>query len=330
MNIGRNFFLTAGILTAALRLGAVAVDPSLPRFVPDAALSGKLTVATGESMKPLLQAWVAIFHQAHPGVEVVLDVRDSSYPPKALIAGTAQVGLMGRLLWDDEDASLVQAWGGLPQCIAVAGATYNDPKKVQTEAIFVHRDNPIRELTFKQLDAIFSSTRRRGATEPVLTWGDLGLTGEWAARPVHAVMVKTTTGHALFFRETVLLSGPWRANLAEFAEDKVVPEGVVPDRDAIGLTCMPFGSEGARMLALAAGDGEGSVPPTLENVVSRRYPLSRLLYLFLRRAPGGSADPLVREFARVALSQEGQTAALSADFLPFSAALARAELAKLQ
>jgi phosphate transport system substrate-binding protein len=321
----RKLFCGALLLCVTGAARAIEVDPALPAYARATPLTGKLNVASGESMKGLLQAWVAMLQRAHPGVEVVLDIRDSSYAPKALIAGTAQVGFMGRLLWEDEKAKLVQTWGAPPQQIVVSGATYDDRKKTQALAVFVHRDNPIRGLTLAQLDAIFSATRRRGAAKPATTWGDLGLTGEWANRPVHPVVVKTTVGHALYFREFVLRGGTWQKGLPEYAEDKVVPEGVAPDRDAIGVSCVPFGGSGARMVALAADEGAEFFAPTLENVASRRYPLSRLLYFFVRPGKNGSDDPVVRELMRIALSRDGQSAALAAGFLPLSAEFIRAE-----
>ena len=60
-------------------------------------------------------------------------------------------------------------------------------------AVFAHKDNPIKGLSLDQLDSIFSSTNKRGG-KPINTWGELGLTGEWANRPSRSTAATAPLG----------------------------------------------------------------------------------------------------------------------------------------
>lgn len=90
---------------------------------------------------------------------------------------------------DNELQAFETKYGYKPTAIPVA---------VDALAVFVHKDNPIKGLTMEQVDAIFSSTRLCGAKTDVKTWGDLGVTGDLANKPVqlfgrNSVSVPTAT-----------------------------------------------------------------------------------------------------------------------------------------
>src|SRR5215831_4755715 len=77
-------------------------------------------------------------------------------------------------------------------------------------SIYVHKDNPIKGLTFPQLDAIFSKTRKLGHKE-IRTWGDLGLEGEWAEKPISLHGRNSASGTYGYFKEHVLNNGDYKA-----------------------------------------------------------------------------------------------------------------------
>src|ERR1041385_802711 len=96
-------------------------------------------------------------------------------------------------------------------------------------AIYVNKDNPIKELTFKQLDGIFSSTRKRGGKE-VTTWGDLGLTGEWASKPISLYGRNSASGTYGFFKEHALDKGDFKNTVKEQPGSSSVVQGVAEDK----------------------------------------------------------------------------------------------------
>jgi phosphate transport system substrate-binding protein len=80
--------------------------------------------------------------------------------------------------------------------------------------VFVHRDNPIECLSLQQVDAIFSSTRSGGADAAITTWGQLGLTGEWANRPIAMYGRNSASGTYGYFREVALFGGDYSPRCA--------------------------------------------------------------------------------------------------------------------
>lgn len=78
----------------------------------------------------------------------------------------------------------------------------------------VNPSNPLNKLTYKQLDSIFSVTRARGG-KPIVTWGDLGLTGEWSNKNITVYGLTPWNGFEEFIRQRVLsyngVRGLWRS-----------------------------------------------------------------------------------------------------------------------
>lgn len=153
------------------------------------------------------------------------------------------------------------------------------------------------------------------------TWGDLGLTGEWANRPIHVWAVKPWNGFEEFVRERVLSvgdhRGEWRADLDFVPTVIPLAEHVAQDPDAIGYAGLAFLKPGVRTLALAPADGGPYHEATYEEVARATYPLSRLVYLNVNRGPDRPLPPALAEFIRFILSREGQHVVLQqAVYLP--------------
>ncbi len=197
--------------------------------------------------------------------------------------------------------------------VPISGGSYRHFGFLDAVGFFVNQANPIESLSFDQLDAILSSTRHRGA-DPVATWGQLGLTGDWAARPVHIYGVQPWNGFEEFVRQRVLSipgkRGEWRAGIAY---DKVVfpiAGRVARDPEGIGYAGLAYVDAAVKLLALSEHPGSPAYPPTYQNVARAVYPLSRLIYLNLDKTPGKPLNPAIEEFLRFILSREGQQAVL--------------------
>jgi phosphate transport system substrate-binding protein len=200
----------------------------------------------------------------------------------------------------------------------------------------VHKDNPLEQISFQQIDAIFSSTRHRGG--PALsTWGQLGITADdWANQPVHAYGIKPWNGFEEFVRQRVLSSGGKRGEWGSQVHlDPVVfpiAARVAEDRNAIGYTGLAYVDAGVRVLALAPEQGGPAYAPSYESVARADYPLSRLIYFNTNAAPDRPLDPAIAELLRFILSREGQQIVLQHRiFLPLresQAAASRALLAR--
>ena len=195
----------------------------------------------------------------------------------------------------------------------------------------MHPSNPIAGLTLAQLDRIYSIAPRRGYGREIKTWGDLGLTDEWADRPIHAysrVLDNEVTTH---LRDVVCRGSEF--NAAVVIPGKGVSVDVVgavaADPEGIGFSGFAYVSAGVRALPLAEDEGAPYVVPSAESCAANRYPLDRPLCFYVNRRPGAPLDPVVREFIRFVLSPEGQRINAQENYFPLTPALLAGELAKL-
>jgi phosphate transport system substrate-binding protein len=309
---------------------AAGVDSALPAFAPTAApVAGEMRAVGSDAMATVMTRWIALVRQAHPGLTVTNAAASPSDALPALGAGRAQLAPMGRMAYREESAKFATRFGYAPLAITVARCTYSAADWPHPHAVFVHPDNPLRRLTLAQVDAIFSRTRLRGYPADIATWGQLGLTGEWADKPIVLYGVDRTKGPGRFFQEHALGDGEFKPTLHEVASEDLVAPRVAADRAGIGFAGLPFAQAGVRRLALAEKAGDPYSEGSLADVAAGRYPLGRVIYIYINRAPGRPVDPAIVEFLRAALSREGQQAALAEGYLPLNAGERAAELAKL-
>jgi phosphate transport system substrate-binding protein len=227
---------------------------------------------------------------------------------------------MSRAMKAEEIDEFEKKYGYKPTVIRVA---------VDGLAVYVHKDNPLDQLTLAEVDAIFSKTRKGGFKREVTTWGDLGMTGDYAAKPISLYGRNSASGTYGFFKENALFKGDYKDTVKEQPGSASVVQGVTEDRFAIGYSGIGYRTSGVKPLKLAkkAGDPFFSTEPA--DVLSGRYPLSRFLYVYVNKAPNKPLDPLVREFLKFALSREGQEIVVKDGYLPVSAAIVAEELSKL-
>jgi phosphate transport system substrate-binding protein len=200
---------------------------------------------------------------------------------------------------------------------------------VDALAVFVNKDNPIKCLSFRQIDGMFSKTRRQGGQD-VATWGQLGLTGEWANKPISLYGRNSASGTYGFFKEHALKNGDFKDTVKEQPGSAAVVQGVTVDRYAAGYSGIGYATAGVRAVPLTDKDGGRCVEATADNAYSASYPLARFLYVYVNKAPGKPLEPLTREFVKLIVSHEGQEGVVKDGYFPIPAQIAREELNKIQ
>jgi phosphate transport system substrate-binding protein len=214
----------------------------------------------------------------------------------------------------------------------------------------------------EQLDGIFGSQRTgayrglkwhsefaRGPEKDIRTWGQLGLKGEWANKEIHTYGY-AYTGMTNYFQQEVLKGGDkWNPNYKQYAEynTKMVmdgPEGekttikymlineLSNDKYGIAWTGVPHTADvpGVKEVPLSKKTGQPFVKASKLTVQDKTYPLSRLIFMFLKRPPGRELDPKVREFVRYILSKQGQQDVIDHGvYLPLTAEAVEEQLKKL-
>jgi phosphate transport system substrate-binding protein len=201
---------------------------------------------------------------------------------------------------------------------------------VDALAVFVNKDNPLKCLTLAQVDAVFSKSRRAGNKEDITTWGQLGLTGEWASRPISLYGRNSASGTYGFFKEQALKNGDFKDQVKEQPGSASVVQGITVDRFAMGYSGIGYATAGVRAVPLAEKEGGKCIEAHPDNAYSGAYPLARFLYVYVNKAPGKPLDPLTREFAKLVMSKDGQEAVIKDGYFPLPASVAKEELNKVQ
>jgi phosphate transport system substrate-binding protein len=272
-----------------------ASPDELPNYATVAGLSGKVISIGASTTTHLMARSATEFSRIYPAVTVEVIAGLTGTGPVALVEGRADVVPMSRPLLPAEVAQFRSKYGYPPTEIRVAADAL---------AIFVEKRNPVPGLTLAQLDGIFSRTRRRGG-RPIETWGEAGLSGEWASRPIALYGYGPTDGVHEVFRQEVLAGGEYRLSLQVVPAGSLIVQDVAADPTAIGCASIFFASKRTRAVPLAGDDGL-FYTPTDENVRSLRYPLTRFVTLCVNKAPGRPLPPATAEFLRFVLSAEGQ------------------------
>ena len=312
---------TVLVLFAALsEAQQIKVDPALPTYKKVSGISGNLNSVGSDTMNNLMTLWAEAFTRMYPNVKVQVEGKGSSTAPPALIAGTAQFGPMSRAMRSTEIDQFEQKYGFKPLQFRTS---------YDALAVYVSKDNPLEKLTLAQVDAIFSKTRRRGYKTNVNTWGQLGLTGDWANRPISLYGRNSASGTYGFFKEHALQNGDYKDQVKEQPGSASVVQGVTSDRFGIGYSGIGYRTSGVKPVALAEAEGKPYSSGSYDDVKSGKYPLNRFLFLYVNQAPAKPVDPLVREFLRLIFSKEGQEVVIKDGYLPLSADIVKQELAKL-
>ena len=315
--------LMSGIIvmgSAITALAQVAVDPALKPYEKVSGVSGNLNSIGSDTLNNLMTLWAEGFRAIYPNVNIQIEGKGSSTAPPALIEGTAQLGPMSREMKAAEIDPFEKKYGHKPTEVKVA---------IDSLAVFVHKDNPIKGLSLDQLDNIFSSTNKRGG-RPINTWGELGLKGEWANRPLSLYGRNSASGTYGFFKEHALKNGDYRSSVKEQPGSSSVVQGVANDLGGIGYSGIGYKTSGVKALALAEAAGGTVQEPSLENCLSGAYPMARFLYIYVNKKPNEPMDKLVHEFVKFVNSKEGQEIVVKDGYYPMPAAVATDTLAVLK
>jgi phosphate transport system substrate-binding protein len=308
-------------LSASAFAQAVKVDPAIGTYSKVSGVSGNLSSVGSDTLNNLMTLWAEGFQKQYPNVRIQIEGKGSSTAPPALIEGTAQVGPMSRAMKAGEIDAFEKKFGYKPTQIAVA---------VDALAVYVNKDNPLDRLTLSQVDAIFSKTRKCGHDSDVDSWGGVGLSGAWGAKPVSTYGRNSASGTYGYFKKVALCKGDFKDVVKEQPGSASVVQGITEDLNGIGYSGIGYKTSGVKTLELAKKDGEPFYGTDPETVLSGKYPLARYLYLYINKAPNQELDPLVREFIKYVASQEGQEIVVKDGYLPISGKLVDDQFAKLR
>ena len=300
--------------------GEQAGNSTLPDYRPVSGMSGNLSSVGSDTLANVMTFWAEAFRSLYKGVNIQVHAAGSSTAPPALTEGTSDLGPMSRRMKDKELEAFEKRHGYKPTAVPVA---------IDALLVFVHKDNPTAGLSLPQVDAIFSRNRECGAPAAIDTWGDLGLTGQWAPERLQLYGRNSASGTYGYFKKVALCKGDYRDNVNEQPGSASVVQSVGSTLNGIGYSGIGYVTSAVRALPLGRQDGDAFVAPSAENALSGTYPLSRLLYVYVNKPPTGAMRPLTAEFLRMVLSADGQRLVEKDGYIPLPGKLVHKTLGQL-
>jgi phosphate transport system substrate-binding protein len=287
---------------APIQAAAPVKEVALPAYTSERPVAGELKSVGSDSMEPLMSLWGEDFKKFQPRVTTQFVCKGSGTAPKALIEGSTLMGQMSREMTDQELAAFQAKYGYAPTRIPVA---------VDAMVVYVNANNPIKQLRMEEVDAIFSATRKGGAPKDLLTWGDLGLGGDWKQREIQCYGRDENSGTRAWFKEHVMKKGDFKPTLKAYMDQFAVVEAPAVDGGGISYGPLQYANRMVKGVPVAGFKSDRFIEPTLATIQNGTYPLTRFLYIYVNKAPGKALDPAVKEFLRFILSKEGQAGAAS-------------------
>ena len=257
-----------------------------------------IQIKGSDTMVNLVQSWAEKFMEENPGALVSVTGGGSGTGIASLINGTCDITSSSRTI-KPKEIELAEKNGVHPNVITVA---------LDGLAVVVNPSNPVSKLTEGQLADIF--------TGKVTNWKDVG------GNDGRIVILsrEVNSGTHVYFKEHVLRNNDPNSK-AEFAQgalmlssSQAIADEVAGNPAAIGYYGMGYISLKQKAVAVAKDEKSAFVLPSIENVVSGAYPISRPLFLYTN----GQPQATVKHFIDFALSKEGQAIVLETDFVPIN------------
>ena len=300
--------------------GQDLIDPRLPDYKKvEGGVSGAIKSVGSDTMNNLMTLWAEGFNAMYPNILPEIEGKGSNTAPVALTAGTAAFGPMSREMKAKEVDEFEKKFGYKPTLLRTG---------IDMLAVYVHKDNPLSGLSLAQVDAIFSKSRKGGATKDIVTWGDLGLTGDWANKAISVYGRNSASGTYGYFKDVALFGGDYKDSVKEQPGSSSVVQGVASDRFGIGYSGVGYRTADVKAVPLSF-EGTEYVTVEAKNAYSGEYPLARFLYVYTNHKPGTKLDPLRAEFVRYIFSKQGQRDVLKDGYFPITAQIAEETLAAL-
>jgi phosphate transport system substrate-binding protein len=303
---------TAALLVlgfSSMAMAQVQVDKDLPVYKPAEGISGTVKSVGSDTLNELMTGWNEEFHRFYPSVKIEVEGKGSATAPPALIEGTAQFGPMSRPMKNSEIGDFKKKYGYPPTQIKVA---------VDSLAVFVNKDCPIKSLTMEQLRQIFSVEGKAD-----ITWGDVGISDpEYKDKPISLYGRNAASGTYAYFKEHALGKKDFKATVKEQPGSSAVVQAVATDKYAMGYSGIGYATADVKAVPLAAAADGTVYAANMENAFSGDYPLSRFLFIYINKKPGAEPTPVVREFIKMVLSRQGQEVTVKFGYYPIPARVA--------
>lgn len=304
------------------------LDPALTTYQPTNGLSGRVSIAGSDTMKPLMNKLASQFMHMHQGTKFAVASGGSSQAIREFVLGISYQRRGDKVRGKGTDgastADLLASSRPMTEKERKAFASHHGYEPVEVPiardavAIYVNNENPINGLTLDQLDGIFSASHKRKGAPSIETWGQLGLSGEWANQPIHLYGRDENSGTHDFFKHVALLDGDIKEDVQEQPGSASEILAIAQDRLAIGYAGSGYQTSLVKVVPLAEQAGGRFVLPSAESVTNGTYPMARPLYLYVNKGPKNKMNPIVAEFLNFVNTRQGQETVARANYYPLT------------
>jgi phosphate transport system substrate-binding protein len=250
----------------------------------------KITVKGSDTMVILAQRWAEKYMSAHPDVVIQVTGGGSGTGISALINGTTDICNASRPIKPSERDKLKTRYGSLGVEIKSARDGLS---------VYVNEQNPVKELSLQQLKDIYMSKTSN--------WKDVG-------GPDEKIILygrENNSGTYVYFKDNVLLGDDYSSSMQSMPGTAAVVNAVAKDKWGIGYGGAAYG-KGIREVKVKKDEGSAAYAPTLENIKSGAYPISRFLYMYVKNRPTGA----LKQYIDWILNDEGQKIVSEVGYFP--------------
>lgn len=289
------------VLLVAIAIVAIALPQGGCKRKTESGAMGSITIqnAGSDTMVNLAQAWAEAYAKVEPTVSVEVSGGGSGTGIAALINGTVDIANCSREMEPEEIERAKQNTGKEPLRL-IAG--------FDALAVYVHKENPINEITLTQLAGIY------GEGGEIEKWSQLGITNPQCANDeIIRVSRQSNSGTYVYFRESILgTSRDFKLGSRDMHGSKDVVDLVAHTPCAIGYSGMGYATPAVKMLRIAQMAGEPYYEPNVENTLNKTYPIARPLYIYSL----GTPNEHTKKYLDWILSEAGQKIVAEIGYVP--------------
>ena len=270
-------------------------------------ISGTLSSIGSDTLANLMSLWAEKFRKVYPNVQIQIQAAGSSTAPPALTNSTSNLGPMSRKMKSKEIEAFEKKYKYKPTAIPVA---------IDALAVYVNKDNPIKELSLKQVDAIFSMNRRCGHPKSIDKWSDLKLKGSLGKKKIQLYGRNSVSGTYGYFKKVALCKGDFKNSVNEQPGSSAVVQSISNSINSIGYSGIGYRTSSVRVVPIVKNGV--AYEASEKNTASMKYPLARYLYIYVNKTPNKPLANLEREFFRMILSKDGQEVVKKEGYMPLN------------
>ena len=233
-----------------------------------------------------------------PAVSVEVSGGGSGTGIAALINGTVDIANCSRRFEPQEIEQAKKNTGKEPREFMVG---------YDALAVYVHKSNPITEISLDQLAEIYAEGGR------IDRWSQLGVKMPAGADEIMRVSRQSNSGTYFYFREAILGKGrDFKLGSRDMQGSKDVVELVSKTPGAIGYSGMGYNTPDVKELRLSRKKGEKAYGPTIETTLNHTYPIARPLFMYTLGEPSGA----VQAYVEWIHSEAGQKIVAQSGYVP--------------